>query len=40
MSWMMSGSIGWSKNRYWMVVNAANNDKDWAWVNAVREAGS
>jgi glycine hydroxymethyltransferase len=23
--------------RYWMVVNAANNDKDWAWVNAVRE---
>ena len=24
--------------RYWMVVNAANNDKDWAWVNAVREA--
>jgi glycine hydroxymethyltransferase len=21
---------------YWMVVNAANNDKDWAWVNAVR----
>jgi glycine hydroxymethyltransferase len=25
------------KNRYWMVVNAANNDKDWAWLNAVRE---
>jgi glycine hydroxymethyltransferase len=25
------------KNRYWMVVNAANNDKDWAWVNAVCE---
>jgi glycine hydroxymethyltransferase len=24
--------------RYWMVVNAANNDKDWAWLNAVREA--
>ncbi|NIV30667.1 MAG: hypothetical protein GWN58_14555, partial [Anaerolineae bacterium] len=24
------------KERYWMVVNAANNDKDWAWVNAVR----
>jgi glycine hydroxymethyltransferase len=24
-------------NRYWMVVNAANNDKDWAWINAVRE---
>ncbi len=23
------------KQRYWMVVNAANNDKDWAWVNAV-----
>jgi glycine hydroxymethyltransferase len=26
------------RERYWMVVNAANNDKDWAWVNAVREA--
>ena len=25
------------KNRYWMVVNAANNDKAWAWLNAVRE---
>ncbi|UCC65010.1 MAG: glycine cleavage system aminomethyltransferase GcvT, partial [Anaerolineae bacterium] len=25
------------KDRYWVVVNAANNDKDWAWVNAVRE---
>jgi glycine hydroxymethyltransferase len=24
-------------DRYWMVVNAANNDKDWAWVNSVRE---
>ena len=24
------------KERYWMVVNAANSDKDWAWVNAVR----
>ena len=24
-------------HRYWMVVNAANNDKDWAWLNAVRE---
>jgi glycine hydroxymethyltransferase len=24
------------KDRYWMVVNAANNEKDWAWVNAVR----
>ncbi|MCX6028726.1 MAG: glycine cleavage system aminomethyltransferase GcvT [Chloroflexi bacterium] len=23
--------------RYWVVVNASNNDKDWAWVNAVRE---
>ncbi len=22
---------------YWMVVNASNNDKDWAWVNAVKE---
>ncbi|MCL7454500.1 MAG: glycine cleavage system aminomethyltransferase GcvT [Anaerolineae bacterium] len=26
------------KERYWMVVNAANVDKDWAWVNLVREA--
>jgi glycine hydroxymethyltransferase len=26
-----------AKDRYWVVVNAANNDKDWAWVNAVRE---
>jgi glycine hydroxymethyltransferase len=25
------------ENRYWMMVNAANKDKDWAWVNAVRE---
>ena len=25
------------KNRYWMVVNAANNDKDWVWLNAVRQ---
>ena len=25
------------RNRYWTVVNAANNDKIWAWVNAVRE---
>jgi glycine hydroxymethyltransferase len=24
--------------RFWMVVNAANTDKDWAWVNAVRES--
>ncbi len=23
---------------YWMVVNAANNEKDWAWINAVRRA--
>lgn len=23
-------------DRFWMVVNAANNDKDWAWLNAVR----
>ena len=23
------------EDRYWMVVNAANNDRDWAWVNAV-----
>jgi glycine hydroxymethyltransferase len=22
--------------RYWMVVNASNNDKDWAWIEAVR----
>lgn len=26
------------KERYWMVVNAANNDKDWAWLEAVRTA--
>ena len=26
------------QERYWMVVNASNNDKDWAWINAVREA--
>jgi len=25
------------EKRYWLVVNAANNDKDWAWVLAVRE---
>jgi glycine hydroxymethyltransferase len=25
------------QNRYWMVVNAANTTKDWAWLNAVRE---
>ncbi|MGD8737594.1 MAG: glycine cleavage system aminomethyltransferase GcvT [Anaerolineae bacterium] len=25
------------RNRYWLVVNAANKAKDWAWVNAVRE---
>jgi glycine hydroxymethyltransferase len=26
-----------AQDRYWMVVNASNNDKDWAWVNAVLE---
>jgi glycine hydroxymethyltransferase len=26
------------QERYWMVVNAANTAKDWAWLNAVREA--
>jgi glycine hydroxymethyltransferase len=26
-----------AEKRYWMVVNAANNDQDWAWVNAVRQ---
>jgi glycine hydroxymethyltransferase len=25
------------KDRYWLVVNAANTAKDWAWINAVRE---
>jgi glycine hydroxymethyltransferase len=25
------------RNQYWMVVNADNEDKDWRWVNAVRE---
>jgi glycine hydroxymethyltransferase len=25
------------KDRYWMMVNAANVAKDWAWVNAVRK---
>jgi len=25
------------RQRYWMVVNAANRNKDWAWVNVVRE---
>ncbi|MBN1314976.1 MAG: glycine cleavage system aminomethyltransferase GcvT, partial [Anaerolineales bacterium] len=25
------------KQHYWMVVNAANVDKDWEWINAVRE---
>ena len=25
------------RDRYWMVVNASNNDMDWAWVNEVRE---
>jgi glycine hydroxymethyltransferase len=23
--------------RYWVVVNASNNDKDWAWITAVKE---
>jgi len=23
--------------RYWMVVNSSNDDKDWAWINAVRD---
>ena len=23
--------------RYWMVVNASNNDKDWAWLTAIKE---
>ena len=23
--------------RYWVVVNASNNDKDWAWLQAVRD---
>ncbi len=23
------------RQRYWMAVNAANNDKDWAWISAV-----
>lgn len=23
--------------RYWMVVNASNNDKDWAWITAIKE---
>jgi glycine hydroxymethyltransferase len=26
------------RQRYWMVVNAANNDKDFAWIDAVRRA--
>jgi glycine hydroxymethyltransferase len=26
------------EQRYMMVVNAANNDKDWAWLNAVNDA--
>jgi glycine hydroxymethyltransferase len=27
-----------AEDRYWMVVNAANTTKDWAWIDAVREA--
>ena len=23
------------RERYWMVVNASNNDKDWAWIRAI-----
>ncbi len=26
-----------AQDRFWMVVNAANNDKDWAWIDAVRK---
>jgi glycine hydroxymethyltransferase len=26
-----------AKERYWLMVNAANTDKDWAWVNSVRQ---
>ncbi|HSR29182.1 MAG TPA: glycine cleavage system aminomethyltransferase GcvT [Anaerolineae bacterium] len=26
------------EDQYWMVLNAANNEKDWAWVSAVRDA--
>jgi glycine hydroxymethyltransferase len=26
------------QERYWMVVNAANHAKDWAWINAVHDA--
>jgi glycine hydroxymethyltransferase len=26
------------RERYWLVVNAANTAKDWAWANAVRQA--
>jgi len=25
------------RERFWMVVNAANNDKDWAWLTAVQD---
>jgi glycine hydroxymethyltransferase len=25
------------RERYWVVVNASNNDKDWAWIEAVKE---
>jgi glycine hydroxymethyltransferase len=27
-----------TEDRYWMVVNAANTAKDWAWIDAIREA--
>lgn len=26
------------KHRFWMVVNAGNTDKDWAWLNAIRDS--
>ena len=28
------------QQRYWMVVNAANSEKDWAWIDAVRRGGA
>jgi glycine hydroxymethyltransferase len=27
-----------ARDHYWIVVNASNNDKDWAWLNAVRDS--
>jgi glycine hydroxymethyltransferase len=26
-----------AKERYWLMVNAANTDKDWAWINSVHQ---